>query len=904
MTHRVETEETARRKALVEDAFARGEAALARGDNTDAVRWLDRASRLAPGENTIRLVLASAWLGLEPARAAELFEQLVEAVDLRDAWLGLATARFLGGDIPGTRAALQWILSRHALRDDLVGLANAMVLAADSPGWCGLTGLGEIAVHARKAAFVEIAMDGVRVLGRILPEGWRTAAEVAVTVCGTHLPGSPLCPRAIGRAEGFVDTGKGGLHGWVWHPADPEIDPVLTVRTQAFRMDIAVSAPASGVAGLPPMARPRAFSIPWSMLPKGRAPVHVFGADGRPLHGAPVPRNLTSLRTSRHMAGPPPDRVPAWHPVVAVAPDAGHLIATKELAGIAQGDIASAAKAWPGHDLVILEEGVRLPRNWLARLRKAAYASPDIGTVSVFSNRGVVDYPGLDGPGIDRLARKANGARIVAIPVASGPCIFIRRDCLDSLGTAALQAAVLGPGVPVTLCAMAPDWNHVALPGLFVSQPKISPPNAPGLALSARNERLSRLIHPGLDVALDRFREEDPLSDAKRRFDLSRWNESTAPGAIFVTHDDGGGVERRVSDDAAAWEAQGGRAIVLRPATLSGGEPGVAVSGAGDRRFPNLTFAMPKEKAKLRRFLLGSRPRSASLHHFLNHDPATIETVLEPGLPYDVHVHDFIWFCPRIALVGQGDRYCQEPGIAGCETCISETGSFLREPISVTALRERSGRILRGARRVVAPSGDAAARMRRHFPGLLVAAEPHEDDDSIPEPPPVTAGTGPVRICTPGGIGLHKGYHVLLACARNARERGLNLMFDVVGSTIDDQSLIDTGHVFVTGPYRANEAETLIRARNATLGFLPSIWPETWTFALTELWRAGLRVAAFDLGAPAERIRRTGRGFLLPLHSPPSEINDVFLNAAKGDLFFRSRALRPTSLTNAATQSK
>ena len=49
---------------------------------------------------------------------------------------------------------------------------------------------------------------------------------------------------------------------------------------------------------------------------------------------------------------------------------------------------------------------------------------------------------------------------------------------------------------------------------------------------------------------------------------------------------------------------------------------------------------------------------------------------------------------------------------------------------------------------------------------------------------------------------------------------------------------------------------------------LPSIFPETWCLSLAEAWRAGLRVVAFDIGAQAERIRRTGRGFLLPLGLP------------------------------------
>ena len=39
------------------------------------------------------------------------------------------------------------------------------------------------------------------------------------------------------------------------------------------------------------------------------------------------------------------------------------------------------------------------------------------------------------------------------------------------------------------------------------------------------------------------------------------------------------------------------------------------------------------------------------------------------------------------------------------------------------------------------------------------------------------------------------------------------------------------------------------------LAFLPSIWPETWCFTLSEAWAAGLYAVVFDLGAQAERMR-------------------------------------------------
>jgi glycosyltransferase involved in cell wall biosynthesis len=187
--------------------------------------------------------------------------------------------------------------------------------------------------------------------------------------------------------------------------------------------------------------------------------------------------------------------------------------------------------------------------------------------------------------------------------------------------------------------------------------------------------------------------------------------------------------------------------------------------------------------------------------------------------------------------------------------------------------------VLAGARQVFVPSEDAAARIHRYFPAARPVPWPHEDDAAIPEPPPIAA-LDPCRVCVIGAIGIHKGYQVILDCARDAAERSLPLEFVVVGHTIDDARLLNTGRVFVTGEFAAEEAVSLIRAQNASLAMLPSIFPETWALSLGEAWRAGLRVAAFDIGAQAERIRRTGRGFLLPLGLPAHAVNNALISAA------------------------
>ncbi len=295
---------------------------------------------------------------------------------------------------------------------------------------------------------------------------------------------------------------------------------------------------------------------------------------------------------------------------------------------------------------------------------------------------------------------------------------------------------------------------------------------------------------------------------------------------------------------------------------------------AGD--FPNLGYALPEELDALADLLRAGRPRHVELHHMLGHAAAVLELPGRLGVPLDTYVHDYALFCPRIALVGRTGRYCGEPAIAGCVACVGELGSHLEETIAVPEMVARSAGVLAASRRVVAPSADAAARLRRHFPRTRPEVLPWEDDAGLP--PLAPAPGGPVRrVCVPGAIGIEKGYDVLLALVQDARARRLLISFIVVGYTHDDTALMDAGPVFVTGEYAEAEAVALIRAQRAHLALIPSVWPETWCYALSRAWQAGLPAAAFDLGAPADRIRRIGRGWVLPLGLSPSALNDALL---------------------------
>lgn len=551
-----------------------------------------------------------------------------------------------------------------------------------------------------------------------------------------------------------------------------------------------------------------------------------------------------------------------------------------------------------GRDVVLLNSDTLCPPGWLGRLRAAALSAPDIGTATPLSNDAtIMSYPSVTAENpvpdlermhqLDRLAAAVAKDVLVDLPTAIGFCMYIRRDCLDQVGLLRQDVFAQGYGEENDFCLRARHlgWRHVGVPGLFVAHVGGRSFGAAKTHLITRNLRLMERLHPGYDALVQEWISGDPMAPVRRRLDIQRWRDDggNRESVILLTHGRDGGVKRHVAERVAALRAAGQRAVVLKPEGRAGALA-CQVQDGTTNDYPNLVFSLPAEFDALRALLAASRPVLMEVHHFIGHDPTLLRLPAELGIPHEVLLHDYAWVCARINLVGGERRYCGEPGLAFCESCVRDHGGLIEEKITPTALLARSSAFLGAARQVLAPSADVARRMRRHVPKLRPVITAWEDDSTLPPrlPPRARDAAAPVRVVVAGGIGIEKGYDFLLACARDAASRRMGLHFTVVGHTRDDGRLLDVGNVSVTGPYYSeSEGLELIAAADADIGFLPSLWPETWCYALTLLWQAGLSVMAFDLGTPAERIRATGRGWLMPLNTPPAATTSALFTTGR-----------------------
>lgn len=890
-------------------------------DPSEKRRWLERALRFTPADQNLAFAVAQARLmDGDAAGAMALFGRIATHHHVREVLCGLAASALLAGAPDVARDAIGKALSGFAANDTVLAIA-----ARCAPSWCGLTGDGRLLMSPGRQPQLALDDQPIRIgANGNLPRRWRSARLLAVTQNGAAALGSPIDLAALRRIEGFAERIEDGVAGWAWHPAAPETDPVLCIEAGHMRQQIKAADLALAVSGTSPLARPRGFRL----RVQGNGPIRVLDRDGRDVWGSPLaeptapspaprPRRgeavsvvipvyrgldttLNCVRSVLDTVGPK-DRVIV---VNDASPEPELVAALTQMAGAGKIRMVISCPADPernlgfpsaanagllaagGTDIVLLNSDTLVFPGWLEELRGVAHSAPDIGTVTPFSNDATIfTYPDpaakLPNPGaaegarLARLASHANESLVVDVPTGHGFCLFIRAACLHAVGLLREDVFAQGYGEENDFCerARALGWRHVAAPGVFVAHEGGASFGTAKDFLLRRNAVIMDALHPAYHTRVQAFIAADGLAEARRRFDVARWRAAqTGRGrraVLLVTHDGTGGTGRVVRERATTIRAAGRTPVVI------GASDGVTTVDAAEG-FANLRYRLPDELSGLAKLLAHARPEAAEIHHLLGHDGAVTTLLARFGIPYDVWVHDWQWLCPRLACMTPEGFYCGEPPARECDACTSR-GEPPAIDMPAAELRARAGALLGGARKVVAATQDAASRLRRHFPSLLPVVAAWEPD---PPPSPESARQRSARILTVaviGALGLEKGYDVLLACARDAAARALNLQFIVVGYTVDDSPLLETGRVFVTGPFAAGEAGGLIAESGADVAFIPSIWPETWCFALSDAWEAGLDAAVFDIGAPAERVRRTGRGWVLPLNLPAGAVNDALL---------------------------
>jgi glycosyltransferase involved in cell wall biosynthesis len=561
----------------------------------------------------------------------------------------------------------------------------------------------------------------------------------------------------------------------------------------------------------------------------------------------------------------------------------------------------------PKRDVVLLNADTEVFDGWIDRLRRTAQRHPRTATVTPLSNNATIcSYPRFlqDNPfplelsyaELDALTAAVNAGVAVEAPTGIGFCLYIKRNVLKEVGPFDQASFGRGYGEENDFCqrAIRKGWRNIIAADVFVHHwGSASFRGEKAKRLQAALKTLDRL-HPNYHRDVAAFIQHDPLLGARRRLDLARLQRLRRDkNILIVSHSRGGGAERHIQEDFQRLSREGYGIFLMRP--QSGHSSHVVIRHHAARPLPNLPSYPLEDTAAMMAAIKDFNITEIHTHSLVDYTPDAPDhltrLVESLGAHWEVNLHDYKVICPRINLADGNGFYCGEPSETACGLCLVERGSDFGVT-DIRAWRAMHRRALFAANRVLVPNADAAERLGRYFTEVTFEVSPHEDIDlaQIPIRLPELAPHEKLRIVVIGAIGKIKGFEVLLACARNARQQRLPLEFVLMGYSMNDRLLKEAG-VSITGRYLEENARATLKGLEPHVVWLPSLWPETYSYTLSIALQCGLPVFAFDIGAISRRIRECHpaaghRLFQLDLARQPDRLNDCFVDFRSSHILF------------------
>jgi len=523
-------------------------------------------------------------------------------------------------------------------------------------------------------------------------------------------------------------------------------------------------------------------------------------------------------------------------------------------------------------DVVLLNSDTEVTAGWLDKMQEAAYADQRTGTVTPLTNHGeICSIPEMGRPNelprdytleqFAELIERVSAREYPRLPTCVGFCVYLKREMLDRVGY--FDQRCFSPGYgeenDLSLRAQAAGYVDRLDDATFIHHRGSASFGPKARRLSKRHLRTLLRRFPGYGGRVRRFYAANPLRSVHRRISgelLRRRLAKSSYSVLHILHNPPlthtadrhpGGTEYHVADLVRG---------IPEAAQFSLSVFGGAYRLAGHLPGCDVPLCLAAEPEVLSRLLDPHLFDVVHVHHAGRFPSGELVGALRRHGRYFVSLHDFGLACPRNHLVTPAGNYC------GGGDCTRRCG---QRPDVIESLRSSSRRLLAGARAVFHFSEST-----REILGEILGVEAnwrratHGTNQPLhaarTRPPARPSRSRPLEVAFLGAINTAKGAHLIRRIARTERlPSGVPLRWHLIG-------MIEGGigrNVICHGPYeREDLPEILARAAPHLVAVL-SVAPETYCYTLDEAVQCGIPVVSTPIGAPAEKTRRLGCGWVL-----------------------------------------
>lgn len=230
-----------------------------------------------------------------------------------------------------------------------------------------------------------------------------------------------------------------------------------------------------------------------------------------------------------------------------------------------------------------------------------------------------------------------------------------------------------------------------------------------------------------------------------------------------------------------------------------------------------------------------------------------------------IAVNDYFMICPSFNLLDYSGTFCGIPSLKECHKCLSCHTSdvvSISDCKDIASWRLNWENCLQAATQIRCFSNSSRQILSKAYPQLdigKVICVPHQVD-YLPNRKPKMSLKPMLNIGVVGSIQYHKGAKIICEMAHIIAKQRLPIKISVIGSLSGNAS---SSVLTVYGPYKQEQLTDIIEATGANVFFIPSICPETFSFATSELMQLEVPLAVFNIGAPAERVKNYRKGVII-----------------------------------------
>lgn len=546
------------------------------------------------------------------------------------------------------------------------------------------------------------------------------------------------------------------------------------------------------------------------------------------------------------------------------------------------------------NDVILLNSDTIVTSGWAKKLHRCAYSNKDIATVTPFTNNGTIcsvpsfceenDIPA--GFTIDSFAEfieKISFGKYPEIPTAVGFCMYIKREALERIGYFDGESFGKGYGEENDFCMRAKDYGykHVLCDDTFVFHKGEGSFSARKAELCRKNLEVLSQKHPEYLPIVHEYIQSNPLVELHEniRQRMRTWDPNGRKKKIlFLLHTWGGGTEKHVRDlinalqDYIFYVLQVDGARVVLTEVNNGHETEYVFTMESPLK--QFEFHNDEYEKILLDIIDTFKISLIHIHHLIGHSFDISTVAKRRGIPLLYTVHDYYSVCPNINLLDCNLKLCfGDRSIAKCDACLNKSKGL--SPGFITKWRSHFSDIFESCEAIICPSRSVPEILSMYYPSVRdktiviehgiderMADHDHAGTDEGSSGTPLNAQC---HIAYIGGLGPNKGRDLFykLACSKEFEGR---IIWSILGtSDLHSKPGYYASHnIHVYGHYKDfDELRMLVTKKKVDLIILPAIWPETYSYTLSEAWALGIPVVVSGLGALKERVEKHGGGWVV-----------------------------------------